>query len=155
MTPIIEQMGRCRPKIFLHASSIGSSKGKRQVDHPMDCKPTYTMGENVTSNALFYEHLKWKPHERITSIVEHENPSKVSAFNPNHHGHTIKECMQLKARIYHQIDIGNIPHTWDYNTIFTYHQPEPIKHTRFIFHYFTLFRKSLLQIYNDLVQNGV
>lgn len=44
---------------------------------------------------------------------------------------------------------------WGDNTTLTYDQPEPSEHTQFICHYFTPFRKFLLQIYNDLVQNGV
>ena len=44
---------------------------------------------------------------------------------------------------------------WADNTVLTYDQSEPIEYTRLICHYLTPFRKSLLQIYNDLVQNGV
>lgn len=48
---------------------------------------------------------------------------------------------------------------WGWNTVLTYDQQEAIelvtKHTQVYYHYFTSFRKTLLEIYNDLVQKVV
>lgn len=80
--------------------------------------------------ALVYEHLNWKPHEGVASGFEHVNSPKVCSFHPNHGGHTIDECVLLKARICHQIDIVNTPRMWGYNTVLTYDQSEENEHTQ-------------------------
>uniref|UniRef100_M1DN57 Uncharacterized protein n=1 Tax=Solanum tuberosum TaxID=4113 RepID=M1DN57_SOLTU len=91
---------------------------------------THSVEERVVPCALIYEHLK------------------VS-----------EECVELKAAIRNLINIREIPYLWGENTVLTCDQPEPsmpvTKHTRFYCHYFMPFKKTLLDIYSQLVQKGV
>ncbi|KAH0663233.1 hypothetical protein KY284_028164 [Solanum tuberosum] len=124
---------------------------------------THSVGARVVSCALIYEHLKTlgmlKPLEGTAFGFGHESSQKTCAYHSNQRGHTIEECMELKAAIRNLINIGEIPYMWGRNTVLTCDQQEPnmpvTKHTRFYCHYFTPFKKTLLDIYSLLVQKGV
>uniref|UniRef100_M1E0C5 Uncharacterized protein n=1 Tax=Solanum tuberosum TaxID=4113 RepID=M1E0C5_SOLTU len=124
---------------------------------------THSVGVRVVPCALIYEHLKasgmLKPLEGTTFGFGHEGSQKTCAYHPNQRGHTIEECVELKAAIRNLINIGEIPYMWGENIILTCDQPEPnmpvTKHTLFYCHYFTPFKKTLLGIYSQLVRKRV
>ncbi|KAH0709407.1 hypothetical protein KY284_010834 [Solanum tuberosum] len=97
--------------------------------------------------------------EGTTFGYGHESSQKMCAYHPNQKGHTIEECVELKATIRNLINVGKIPYMWGENTILTCDQPEPsmpvTEHTLFYCHYFMRFKKTLLEIYSQLVQKGV
>ncbi|KAH0652419.1 hypothetical protein KY290_030852 [Solanum tuberosum] len=101
----------------------------------------------------------FQPLEGTTFGFGHESSQKTCAYHPNQRGHTIEECVELKAVISNLINIGEIPHMWGWNIVFTCDQQEPsmpvIEHSLFYCHYFTPFKKMLLDIYSLLVQKGV
>uniref|UniRef100_M1D9J8 Uncharacterized protein n=1 Tax=Solanum tuberosum TaxID=4113 RepID=M1D9J8_SOLTU len=119
-------------------------------------EPTHSVGVRVVSYALSYEHLKasrmFKPLEGTTFGFVFESSQKMCAYHPNQRGHTIEECVELKAAIRNLINVGEIPYMWGENTILTCDQTEtnmPVtEHTLFYCHYFTPFKKTLLEIYS-------
>ncbi|KAH0781613.1 hypothetical protein KY290_001211 [Solanum tuberosum] len=124
---------------------------------------THSVGARVVPGALVYEHLKalgmLKPLEGTTFGFGHESSQKTCAYHPDQRGHTIEECVELKATIRNLINIGEIPYMWGENIVLTCDLPEPsmpvTKHTLFYCHYFTPFKKTLLGIYSELVRKGV
>uniref|UniRef100_M1DG04 Uncharacterized protein n=1 Tax=Solanum tuberosum TaxID=4113 RepID=M1DG04_SOLTU len=74
----------------------------------------HSVGEKVMSCALIYEHLKasgmLKPLEGANFGFGHESSQKTCAYHPNQRGHTIEECVDLKAAICNLINIGEIPY---------------------------------------------
>ncbi|KAH0725368.1 hypothetical protein KY284_001233 [Solanum tuberosum] len=100
-----------------------------------------------------------KPLEGTTFGFGHESSQKTCAYYSNQRGHTIEECVELKAAIRNLINVGKILYIWGENVVLTSDQPEPSMqvtgHTLFHCHYFTPFKKALLDIYSQLVQKGV
>uniref|UniRef100_M1DDA2 Uncharacterized protein n=1 Tax=Solanum tuberosum TaxID=4113 RepID=M1DDA2_SOLTU len=123
----------------------------------------YRVGAKVISCAIIYEHLRaeriLKPIKGTTSEVEPMDVRKTCAYHPDCNGHIIEECVELKAAIRDLIKIGKIPYKWGDNTFLTCDQPEPsipvTEHTVFYCHFFTHFKRSLLDIYCELVRKGV
>uniref|UniRef100_M1DD01 Uncharacterized protein n=1 Tax=Solanum tuberosum TaxID=4113 RepID=M1DD01_SOLTU len=74
---------------------------------------THSVGARVMPCALIYEYLKasgtLKPLEGTTFGFGHESSQKTCAYHPNQRGHTIEECVELKAAIRNLINIGEIP----------------------------------------------
>ncbi|KAH0706406.1 hypothetical protein KY285_010908 [Solanum tuberosum] len=123
----------------------------------------HSVGVKVVLCAPIYEHLKasrmLKPLEGTTFGFGHESSQKTFAYHPNQRRHTIEECVELKAAIRDLINVGKIPYIWGENTVLACDQPEPsmpvTEHTLFYCHYFTPFKKTLLDIYSQLIQKGV
>uniref|UniRef100_M1AEV4 Uncharacterized protein n=1 Tax=Solanum tuberosum TaxID=4113 RepID=M1AEV4_SOLTU len=124
---------------------------------------THSVGVRVVPCSLIYEHLKasgmLKPLEGTTFGFGHESSQKTCAYHPNQRGHTIEECVELKAAICNLINIGEIPYIWGENNVLTCDQQElsmPVtEYTLFYCHYFTPFKKTLLNIYSLLVRKGI
>ncbi|KAH0780992.1 hypothetical protein KY290_000590 [Solanum tuberosum] len=66
-----------------------------------------------------------KPLEGTTFGFGHESSQKMCAYHLNQRGHTIEECVELKAAIRNLINIGKIPYMWGENIVLTCDQPEP------------------------------
>ncbi|KAH0712287.1 hypothetical protein KY289_008246 [Solanum tuberosum] len=100
-----------------------------------------------------------KPLKGTTSNVQHEDVCKTCAYYLDQNGHTIEECVGLKAAIRDLVKIGKITYMWGDNTLLTYDQPEPsipvTEHMLFYCHYFTPFKGTLWDIYRQLVQRGI
>uniref|UniRef100_M1DQ46 Uncharacterized protein n=1 Tax=Solanum tuberosum TaxID=4113 RepID=M1DQ46_SOLTU len=90
----------------------------------------YRVGAKVIFCALFYEHLRSKrilrPITGITSEVKPEDMHKICVYYPDRNGHTIKQCVELKAAIRDLINIGKIPYMCGDNTLLTCDQPGPV-----------------------------
>ncbi|KAH0661296.1 hypothetical protein KY284_026227 [Solanum tuberosum] len=86
-------------------------------------------GVRIVPCALIYEHLKasrmLKPLEGTTFGFGDESSQKTCAYHSNQRGHTIEECVELKAAIGNLINVGKIPYMWGENTVLTCDQPEP------------------------------
>ncbi|KAH0755082.1 hypothetical protein KY290_025352 [Solanum tuberosum] len=124
---------------------------------------THSVGARVVPCALIYEQLKashmLKPLEGTTFEFGYESSQKTCAYHPNKKGHTIEECVELKAAIRNLINVGENLYMWGGNIVLTCDQPEPsmpvTEHTLFYCHYFTPFKKALLYIYSLLVRKGI
>ncbi|KAH0708899.1 hypothetical protein KY290_010411 [Solanum tuberosum] len=100
-----------------------------------------------------------KPFEGTTFGFGYESSQKTYAYHLNQRGHTIEECVELKATIYNLINVWEIPYLWGENAVLTCIQPEPsmpvTERNLFYCHSFTPFKKTLLDIYSQLVQKEV
>uniref|UniRef100_M1DA97 Uncharacterized protein n=1 Tax=Solanum tuberosum TaxID=4113 RepID=M1DA97_SOLTU len=141
--------------------------GRLKGGHKKITLPTYerthSVGVRFMPCALIYEHLKvsgmLKPLEGTPFGFGHESSQKTCAYPPNQRGHTIEEYVELKEAICNLINVGEIPYMWGDNTVRTCDRQEPsmpvTEHTLFYCHYFTPFKKMLLNIYSMLVRKGV
>uniref|UniRef100_M1D8F5 Uncharacterized protein n=1 Tax=Solanum tuberosum TaxID=4113 RepID=M1D8F5_SOLTU len=88
-------------------------RGDKKITLPA-YERTHSVGVRIVPCALIYEHLKascmLKPLEGTTFGFGHKSSQKTCAYHPNQRGHTIEECVKLKAAIHNLINIGKIPY---------------------------------------------
>uniref|UniRef100_M1DES5 Uncharacterized protein n=1 Tax=Solanum tuberosum TaxID=4113 RepID=M1DES5_SOLTU len=93
---------------------LGRLKGGDQKITLPAYERTHSVGARVMPCALIYEHLKTssmlKSLKGTTFGFGHESSEKICAYHSNQRGHTIEECVELKAAICNLINVGEIPY---------------------------------------------
>jgi len=116
----------------------------------------------IISCALVFEHYRSKgllrPVKKTSPQVGLRDLHKTCECHSTEKGHTIDECIGLKNAVRYLFSMDSTPNTWGDDVNLACDEPRldiPVtERIRFFHCSFTPFKKTMREIYLDLVQNG-
>ena len=119
--------------------------------------------DGAISCALIFKHywssIMFRPVERESFQVGSEDLRKTCECHPNEKRHTIEECIEFKNAVRYLLDMDNIANSLSEGIIITCDEPQldimVTEKTIFYRCSFMSFKKTMLAVYSELVQNRV